>query len=181
MAYIYIDDDTFLRPLLDNDAEELFSLINDSRLYLRQWLPWVDSTIIPADSLTFIMNARDQEMKNIGLHRGIFYKGALAGVVGFHNIDSINRSTMIGYWLGSKYQGKGLMTGACKSMINYAFSDLNINRVEIRCATDNKKSRAIPEKLGFKNEGNLREAALLNGQYIDLNVYGIIRSEWKKG
>lgn len=87
---------------------------------------------------------------------------------------------MIGYWLGEKYQGKGIMTKACKALIQYCFEELNLERIEIRVATENIKSQAIPERLGFQKEGCLRNAEVLYDQYIDLYVYGLLKKEFNK-
>lgn len=64
-------------------------------------------------------------------------------------------------------------------MVDYAFNELNLNRVEIRCAVENKKSRAIPERLHFVNEGCIRQAEWLYDHYVDHIVYGMLKEEWK--
>ena len=72
------------------------------------------------------------------------------------------------------------MTKACREFVDYAFNTLELNRVEIRCAEDNLKSRAIPERLGFTKEGIIRDGELLNHGYVDSVVYGILKREWSK-
>ena len=89
-----------------------------------------------------------------------------------------NRSTNIGYWLGERYRGSGVMMKSCQAFVEYAFRKLNINRVEIRCAEKNLRSRAIPERLGFVNEGMIREAEWLYDHYVDHVVYGVLAREW---
>ena len=69
------------------------------------------------------------------------------------------------------------MTMSVKEMISIGFSDFELNRIEIRCATENVKSRAIPERLGFTQEGTLRSAARIEGGYLDMVVYGLLKSE----
>lgn len=71
------------------------------------------------------------------------------------------------------------MTSACRAMIDYTFYDLCLNRIEIRARTNNNKSRAIPERLGFTEEGILRQEEFHHNQFHDLVVYGIVKSEWK--
>lgn len=75
-------------------------------------------------------------------------------------------------------QGKGLMTKACETLVRHAFEDLGLNRVEIRAAVDNRKSRAIPERLGFQQEGVLRDAEWLYDRYADLVVYAMLAKDW---
>ncbi|WP_410795710.1 GNAT family N-acetyltransferase [Paenibacillus sp. J5C2022] len=60
-------------------------------------------------------------------------------------IDWDAKRTEMGYWLGSKFEGIGLMTNACKAFVDHAFNDLNLRKIEIGVATNNSKSRAIPE------------------------------------
>ncbi|MNV95651.1 putative ribosomal N-acetyltransferase YdaF [compost metagenome] len=70
------------------------------------------------------------------------------------------------------------MTSACRVFIDYAMLEMELNRVEIRCATENLSSRAIPERLGFVLEGIVREAEKLPSGYVHHAVYGMLRREW---
>lgn len=72
------------------------------------------------------------------------------------------------------------MTKACKACIDYAFNELKLHRLEIRCAVENERSRAIPERLGFTNEGTIREAEWLYDHFVDHVVYGMLEREWKR-
>ena len=85
----------------------------------------------------------------------------------------------IGYWLSSGQQGKGIMTKAVAAMIDDAFKNLGMNRVEIHCASGNLRSRAIPARLGFTQDGVMREGGLLNGKFVDKVIYSMLASEWK--
>ena len=87
---------------------------------------------------------------------------------------------MIGYWLGKEYQGKGLITESCRLLINYAFDEYNLNRVEIRCATGNSKSCAIPERIGLTMEGVIRDGEWLYDHFVDLYLYSMLASRWKE-
>ncbi|MCA1010614.1 GNAT family N-acetyltransferase [Halobacillus halophilus] len=171
-----IDEYTELRLLEERHAEELFQLTDSSRESLRQWLPWIDATKTVEHSREFIKGTLKQFGNNDGFQAGIWYKGELAGVAGLHTIDWSNRSTSIGYWLGESFQGKGLMTQACQAIVDYCFQELGLKRIEIRAATGNEKSLAIPERLGFKKEGCLEKSELLYGEYVDHNVFGLINA-----
>jgi ribosomal-protein-serine acetyltransferase len=180
MFYFKIDDKTELRLLELRHTEALFLLTDQNRFYLREWLPWVDGSLTLEDTEKFIRSSLEQFTQNYGFQAGIWFRGALAGVIGYHRINWANRNTSIGYWLGVPYQGKGLMKKACAAMIDYAFHELKLHRVEIRCATENKKSCAIPERLGFTREGVIRQAEWLYDHFVDHNVYGLLTSEWKR-
>lgn len=99
--------------------------------------------------------------------------------MGFNQIDSVNGIGYLGYWMGEEYSGKGIMTLAVKDLIELGFDYLSIQKIDIRCAVENKKSRAIPERLGFRNEGVIRQAELVNGAHFDHVIYGLLRQEFK--
>ncbi|MDQ0188513.1 GNAT family N-acetyltransferase [Alicyclobacillus cycloheptanicus] len=168
--------------LLDvQDADELFQLTDTSRHSLREWLPWVDVTQTAEDSKRFIQSALQQFANHQGFQAGILYDGALAGTIGFHAISWANRSTSIGYWLGEGFRGKGIMTTACKAMVDIAFRGYGLHRVEIRAAVENHKSRAIPERLGFCQEGVCRQAEWIRDHFVDHVVYSMLADDWTEG
>lgn len=175
-----IDDNIELRLVDMDHSEEMFKSIDSSREHLRKYLPWVDITKSSDDTKAFIESSKKQYAVNNGFNAGIWYKGEFAGVIGYHDINHSKKEVSIGYWLDEKYIGKGIMTKACREFIDYAFNTLELNRVEIRCAEDNLKSRAIPERLGFTKEGVIRDGELLNHGYVDCVVYGILRREWNR-
>ena len=173
-----VDSDVELKILDNSDAQEIFELVNSSRSHLRRWLPWVDNTHDIHDIEAFIDSTKNQFASNNGFQSSILFKGAIAGVIGFHRIDWISRSTSIGYWLGNDYLGKGIMTRSVKALVDYALTDINLNRLEIRCAEENIKSRAIPERLGFTTEGIARGSEWLNNRLVNHVIYGMLAKEW---
>ena len=179
MLTIPVTDRCRLVPLDFADADELFSLTDANRRYLRQWLPWLDSVRGVDDTRTFIRAARAQAARNDGAQLALTVDGSIAGVVGHHHVDWRNRSTSIGYWIGESYQGRGLTTAACRVLITRAFEKARLNRVEIRCATGNHRSRAIPVRLGLRQEGMLREAEWLYDHFVDHVVYAVLANEWQ--
>ncbi len=72
-----------------------------------------------------------------------------------------------------------MVTKSCRVLIDYAFNELKLNRVEMRCGVENKKSRNIPEKLGFREEGVVRQAGWLHDHFVDYVIYGMLASEWR--
>lgn len=173
-----VDEDIVLRFLEEKHAEELFRLVDGNREYLRQWLPWLDSNVSVKDNEEFIRHSHERFSKKEGVTAGIWYKGALAGVISYVSLDMANRSGVIGYWLAAGHQGKGLATRACAAMIDYGCLDLGLNRIVIRAATDNRKSQAVPLRLGFTREGVERQAEWVNDRFVDLVVFSLLRDEW---
>lgn len=174
-----VDDEITLRLLEKKDAKALFQLIDYSRDYLREWLAWIDKTQTVQDSKRFIQQAYSLYEDKHALTLGIFYQGTLSGMVGFNTVDWSNRIGVIGYWLGDEFQGNGIMIRAVTALIDYGFHSLGLNRIEIRAAYENGKSRAIPEKLGFQQEGQIRQGEWLYDHYVDLVVYGKLADEWE--
>lgn len=174
-----VDDTLDLVLLEPRHAPMLFAVIDENRAHLRRWLPWVDGTRTVSDSLGWIHATLDQFARGMSLNVGLFAGGALAGICGYHTIDWANRKTSIGYWLAASYQGRGLMTRAVRALTTHAFVTLQLNRLEIRAAVDNKRSRSVPERLGYTYEGKCRQAEWLHDRFVDHAIYGALASEWK--
>ncbi|MTI66120.1 MAG: GNAT family N-acetyltransferase [Firmicutes bacterium] len=177
MVYLNVDKNIKLRLLDFNDSDKLYFIINQNRNHLKRYLSWVKNIKKKDDVLNFIEESREQFASDKGFHLCIWYKNKLVGIIG-HDIDDEKNSSEIGYWLIENYQGKGIITKSCEVLIDYLFSEFDLNKIEINCALDNKKSIAIPEKLGFKKEGIIRDNQFLNGKYIDHVVYGKLKKEW---
>ena len=174
-----LGNDAALRLLERHHAEELYALCDANRERLHPWLPWIDVTHSPADARQFIEGALAQYAAGNGFHAGLFEEnsGAIAGCVGLHPIDHANRTVSLGYWIAAGHEGKGLITRAVAAVTSHCFSQLGLQRVEIRCAVENHRSRAVAERLGFHREGVLRSAQFAGGRWLDLYLYARIRTD----
>jgi|SRR5579871_4557976 len=168
-----------LRLLEERHAPAAFGAIERNREYLRKWLPWVDTSRTLDDTRRFIRTSLKQFAKNEGFAAGIWQGADYIGTIGFHKVDWLNRKVELGYWIAEAFQGRGIMTSACNAVIEHAFQEWALNRVEIHCAVENTKSCAIPKRLGFRLEGTLREAQLVSGRALDIKVFGLLAREWK--
>ena len=166
-----------LRLLEESDAVELHALIEANRELLAPWLPWAAGQTFE-DTLAFIRRTREQLDGDDGFQLAIVCGDEIAGVVGYREVDWEQRSTSLGYWLGAQHQGRGTMTEAVRALVDHAISDWGLDRVEIRAAVENRRSRAIPERLGFRLERTLPEAELVAGRQLDSAVYAISAGEW---
>lgn len=173
-----IDDQLSLKQAEVNDAERLFELTESGREYMKEWLPWLDFTVTVDDTREFVKGTMLGYAENRSLTTVIIYEGEIVGTAGFNSINWSNKTAYIGYWLGHEYQGKGIMTRVAKGLTDYAFHHLKLNKVEIRAAEENKKSRGIPERLGFVKEGRIRHAEWLYDHFVDHIVYGVLADEW---
>jgi len=168
-----------LRQMEERDAPTVLEAIDRDRADLRRWLVWVDRNTSLDDTLTFIRAEAEKHRATGELAAGIWFEQQLAGTIGTHVIDRLNRKVEIGYWLGSPFRGRGIMTEACRTVVEYCFRELDLNRVEIRCAAGNQASRAIPARLGFRHEATLKEAQLLFDTYHDLEIWSMLRKDFR--
>ncbi len=176
MLNFEIDENIRLRSVNADDTSNLFGVIDANRTYLRQWLGWVDKTLAIEDIQVFINSVMNQ----IGPVCCILDNENIIGICGFKPVDQENRSVEIGYWLVPSATGKGIMTQCVKTLVDHAFKALQINRVILKAATENKRSRAVAERLGFIQEGVLREDEWLNDRYVDHALYSVLESEWDR-
>ena len=179
MFRIPLDDTLSLRLLEARDAVDLYALIDENREYLGRWLPWVEETTGPEATRSFIERSLARFARGDGFDAGIVHEGRLSGVVGVHYVARPEDSTEIGYWLAEEAQGHGLVTRVVDGLLPYLFREMDLHRVEIRIDPANERSRALPERLGFIEEGVLRDVAWDRGQRYDHVVYALLRPDWE--
>jgi ribosomal-protein-serine acetyltransferase len=173
-----IDPGVELRALRVSDAEALLAHLQRNQEHLSTWLPELNEITTVEAALAFIQEGLDAIDQGTGRGMSIWIGDQLIGVVGLGAISAETRSAMIGYWLDGAYQGRGLMTKAVSALLEIAFVELGLNRVEITCPHDNPSSRHIPERLGFQEEGTRRQTVWIRDQPHDEVIYGLLASEW---
>jgi ribosomal-protein-serine acetyltransferase len=179
MFHSIVGDGLELKQFEWGDAVAVFAEVERNREYLRQWLPWVDQTHSADDIRQLISRASAQFEAGLGPSAGIWLDGAMVGSIGCHPIDLANRSCSLGYWIAAGHQGNGTITRCCRHLLDYLFDEAGLHRVEIRCGTGNRRSRAIPQRLGFRHEGTLREAEWVNDRWLDLEVWSMLEQDWR--
>ncbi|WP_108652752.1 GNAT family N-acetyltransferase [Dongshaea marina] len=180
MVSLVIDPQLRLEPLQTGHAQEVYALVDNDRQHLRQWLPWVDQSTELKDTEGFIELSLEQERAGKGAQFIILSDEKVAGLVGINLIDLQHCRAEVGYWLAEGFEGQGIMTRSVATVLAYAFDTLGLNKLEIRCASGNHKSQVIPQRLGFHYDGTLRSHEKLNGEYVDHQVYSLLRSEWQQ-
>jgi len=172
-------DEIELRPFIEKDAAEIFAAVKANYKHLQPFLHWVteDYSIESADE--FINRTQKAFAEKTSQTFGIFYREKIVGVISFVNFNWGSKRTEIGYWIVQDYEGQGIITKSCKALIKYAYDELKMNRIEIRCATENIKSRAIPERLNFTLEGILRQSQWRHTRFFDIAIYGMLAEECK--
>jgi ribosomal-protein-serine acetyltransferase len=170
-------DEVALRLLEERDADELHDVIDRHRAHLARWLPWARGQTREA-TLEFIRSVHRQFVLGDGVQTAIVDEGAIAGVVGTGDVSRQHEAMSIGYWLAEDRQGRGLMTAAVRAYLDAAFGPWGLNRVELRAAVENARSRAVAERLGFTREGVLREREKVGERRHDLVVHSMLAREW---
>lgn len=176
-THFQIDDDISLRAWTENDIDSALEIVLRNREHLQTYMQWMTPDYSIDSAKKFIVDgiAHRLERKTLGL--ALLRGDRLIGSTGFNRLDWPARVCEIGYWIDRDEEGKGIITRACRTMIDYAFGQLEMNRVEIRCSTQNARSAAVPERLGFTKEGVLRQAEVLNGQAHDFCIYGLLAED----
>ena len=173
-----VDNKTELRTLEITDAIDIFTTIDSQREYLGEWLPFVASTTELSDTQEYvrsIINALNFPAERTFTIR---VDGEFAGIIGFKDTDWPNKRTEIGYWMSEVFQRRGIMTRSVEKLCERAFVEMDLNRVQIKCAVGNARSKQIPIRLGFQLEGIERDGELLSsGSFTDIEIYSKLRSD----
>lgn len=168
-----------LRPLTGADAPAYFACALENLERLGRWFAWATPGLTLADVRSEIGEMETQREPRRDLPFAFWDGERFGGSIGLYKIDWSNRIARIGYWLDAGFEGKGLVTQATRALVDHAFSELRLNRIEIRCAPENTASRAVPQRLGFTQEGTHREVLALHDRYQDLIMYAMLARDWR--
>ncbi|MGI8813292.1 MAG: GNAT family N-acetyltransferase [Pyrinomonadaceae bacterium] len=180
MLSVQIDENITLELPQTHHAEEIAAVVRKNLERLQLWMPWAVDDYSAESARFFAQNNLKVFSENGSFGLLIKFDGKLAGSIGFHDLDRVNRSANIGYWIAKEFEGRGIVTHCCRVLIDYLFELLDLNRVQINCNVENKRSRAVPERLGFTLEGIQRQGEWLNGEFHDWAIYAVLKEDWKK-
>ena len=178
MLSFTVDEHITLELPQMHHADEIAAVVRANVDRLQKWMPWAAGNYDVRSARAFIQQNLNALSDHGSFGLLIRFDGKMAGTIGFHDLDTANRSAHIGYWISKDFEGRGIMTRCCRVLIDHLFDDLDLNRIQINCNVENTRSRAIPERLGFELEGIQRQAELLNGEFRDWAVYSMLREEW---
>lgn len=159
-----------------NDIFELFGDEAVTKFYNISTLKRVED----ADSI--INHFRTRYAEKQGIRWGIAEspnENSIIGTIGFNNITP-NHKAQLGYDLKAAYWKKGITTEVLDCVLNYAFNNLNINRVEAEVMPGNYASERVLEKNGFLKEGLFRDWMYWNNRYYDMYSYSVLKRDRKK-
>ena len=168
---IIVDDEITMRRMSHDYDQARYDAIISSREHLLPWMPWAHFYQSFDEMPKFIDGQIEAFNKGAVLGYDIIYKGQFVGAIDLHNLSAEHRRCEIGYWLDKKCTGKGIASRCTAKITEYAFNEIDMHRVIIQAASQNKASCAVAERLKFAFEGTLRDNELLDGKYYDTNVY----------
>ena len=177
MEHIRVNAAIRLEKIKLSMASVIFDTIVQNHEYLKTWLPFVEHTKKVEDTELFIQSVMADDMGFRKSIYSIWVYEEFAGLIGFNDIDWVNKKTELGYWLAEKMQGKGIITLCAQKLIRYAFQKLKLNRIQIKVAVGNEKSAAIPERFGFQFEGVERDGELIGNHFHDLKIYSLLKCD----
>lgn len=171
----------FLRPPSEQDWEAWSELRQTSREFLMPWEP-----VWPRDALSRGTFRHRLRRYNTDTRDGTGYSFLLFrreddGLLGGVTLSNVRRGVAqcgsLGYWIGQPHARKGYMTDAIGSLLDFAFGELDLNRVEAACLPNNMASRGLLRKCGFSEEGYARSYLRINGCWHDHQLYAILRGD----
>ena len=179
---LVVDDEVCLVPCHFIDPAAFLEVVKGNIDELGEWLGWAAATYSNADVETFFEASRHEWSEGSAHGYVINYLDRPSGTIGLARLKSPARDFEIGYWLDRKARGRGIVTKACRALLNEAFEKLGANLVAIRAAPGNTKSRAVAVRTGMAEEGTLRmRSNNARGDLLDLVVYSITAAEWRAG
>lgn len=179
MFYKEVDSEIKLALVQHSFAPLYAQLAKDNFEYLEEWLAWPPVCKSQCDFEEFIQRSLHDYADGKSMVCAIFYQNELVGNASFNTINRDLKKAEIGYWLAQPFQGKGVVTRVCQALINIAFSDLNMQKIQISVAVENKPSRSVCERLGMMLEGVITNEEYLSGRIIDHAIYGLFKENDK--
>jgi RimJ/RimL family protein N-acetyltransferase len=169
-----------LRPLENSDAKNIYLNIQDIRIAKNITnIPWPYKL---QDARQYILRTKKLLKYKDGFVFAIQLKGKkeAIGCISLHKVDFKHKNSEIGFWLGSAYWNRGIVTDAGRLILNFAFKKINLHRISGYVFTENKASQRVLEKMGFRKEGLHRHAHQRFGQWRNEVSFGLIADDFIK-
>ncbi len=166
-----------LRPLEPYESSRFLALIEREREHFGEWLPWGTTIDTEEKARAFILRLADRTTHDQGRGFAIWLDAEMVGGALFRTFDVVAGNCEIGVWLAKHATGRGLMTSACNVLIDWAFQQRNMSRVEWHCAVGNTPSRRVAQRLGMQCEGVMRQSFLYREIRHDTEVWSLLASD----
>ena len=174
---IEVDEEIQLSSVQESYAPLYVDLAKENYAYLAKWLVWPPHTKTEEDFSDFILRCKKDHESGAAMTFGVIYAGKLIGNIAYKYINNELKKVEIGYWIAENYQGKGIISRACARLVEYAFTNLDMVKVEMCVASENNPSRAVCERLGMTLEGTITNAEYVQGRVLHHAIYGLHRDK----
>ncbi|MET9884455.1 GNAT family protein [Streptomyces sp. NPDC006430] len=178
MFSIDLADDAQLFPLEARHAEEFLAHMDRGREYIGEHVVLADVVTDLESARGFLTAYAQKTAADGGRIYGIRVDGTLVGGVLFRTFDAESGNCEVGCWLEPAAAGRGLVTTACRVLIDWAFRERGMHRAEWHASSANEKSLAVAERLGMTREGVLRESYLYRGIRQNTEIWAVLAHEW---
>ncbi|WP_433405032.1 GNAT family N-acetyltransferase [Streptomyces sp. CA-146814] len=178
MFTLPLGDRAQLRTLEPWQAPEFLAHIDRARPTVDPWIPWASLSTDLASATATLQGYADRWAADGGRIYGIWLEGTLVGGVMFSRFDAASGVCEVGCWLEPAGEGQGLVTRACRALIDWAFAERGMSRVEWRASSGNARSIAVARRLGMSRDGVLRRHAVHRGRRWDIEVWSVLAEEW---
>ena len=168
---IRVAADVLLTPVCMEHAPAYAALVDEERARLVRWLAWAEASRTVDDVRGFLADVERRRAGDLGENYAILVDGVLAGSLDVHDVDHQHAVGALGYWLGARFGGRGVMARAVRALSERAFADHRLHRLEILAATQNVASRHVAERAGFALEAVLRERLRAPAGFDDCALY----------
>lgn len=166
-----------LREAVERDFKSIYEIYSDLEAVKYQQINPMDSIEQAEKSINAFINGFKNK-KFIRWCIALKDNDKVIGLITLHSIDPWNSNAEIGYMLNRNYWRMGVMSEAAKSVIDFAFKEMELNRIEASIHPENNASIKLSLKLGFEKEGLKKQASynIRTGDFEDRLVFGIVKS-----
>lgn len=171
---IPVDERIELRATDERYTTELHNLVVKNRAWLQGSLNWPQFVGTEDDTRQNILSNQMLHQRGYAKMFLLFLREEIVGVLSFNQIEPINKTAYIGYWIDESHQGQGLLSQALQALMDAFARSGTVRRFVIKCRVANQRSNQVALRNGFTLEGCLKQAEYLNGSYDDQNIYGRI-------
>lgn len=182
MLSLPLAPDAELTTLEPWQADEFAEHVDRHREHLAPWIPIAHTVTDEQSARALLQSFADRQASGGGRLFGIRRHGELVGAVLFPKFDTAMGTCELGVWLAPHAQGNGLITKAAQLMIDWAFDERGMHRVEWLTTPANERSKAVAKRLGMSLDGVLRESYLFGGRRHDTEVWSLLATDprpWK--
>ena len=169
-----------LAPKREEHTAASWNAIERSLPELKRFMAWAHFST-PVTTAEHMRTAEAEWNEWTGWDFVIFLGDEVAGSIGLNRYDALWRSANLGYWVRSDLAGQGIATEASNAVIEFAFEEVDLNRLELVANVDNFASQRVAEKVGFQFEGIRRQGAWIGGRGVDVRSYGLLASDPRPG